>query len=305
VENLTGIPLELDILQPLKRQELLSLSQQQLQTTIQDLKSLRITPEQLPQNYSPILGEMWRSVSLSFFGKYCQPKSEFTLEQIQDLLEVYQPIIRTEKLDNIPFVIPLFHYLLFDDPLTVNQKIYPANSPEANQYSELYAQNLIIQLANATMVFILNYFANHEAIKIALYEQSMLSSRQVAKFRNDLAWYYQLSRYWVNPKQIFESQYPLFYLTPHGILKTQLYAPRQQELDTLQALPWLVTIVLEVRDALSPRLRSVIEFVGNGLVFVLTQVVGRAIGLIGKGIIQGIGNTWQESRYGNRRSAPK
>jgi hypothetical protein len=155
------------------------------------------------------------------------------------------------------------------------------------------------------MVFILNYFANHEAIKIALYEQSMLSSRQVAKFRNDLAWYYQLSRYWVNPKQIFESQYPLFYLTPHGILKTQLYAPRQQELDTLQALPWLVTIVLEVRDALSPRLRSVIEFVGNGLVFVLTQVVGRAIGLIGKGIIQGIGNTWQESRYGNRRSAPK
>ncbi|MGA1621389.1 MAG: DUF3685 domain-containing protein [Synechocystis sp.] len=296
VENLTAIPLELDILQPLKRQELLAISQQQLQTTLTDLKSLRITPEQLPKNYGSILGEMWRSVTLNFFGKYCQPKSEFTLEQIQDLLEVYQPIIRAEKLDAIPFVVPLFHYLLFDDPLTVNQRIYPAHSPEAEQYSELYAQNLIIHIANAAMVFVLNYFANHEAIKIALYEQSMLSSRQVARFRNDLAWYYQLSRYWLTPKQIFESQHLLFYLTPQGILKTQLYAPRQQELETLKALPWLVTILLEVRDALSPRLRSVVEFVGNGLVFILTQVVGRAIGLIGKGIIQGIGNTWQDRR---------
>jgi DNA-binding NarL/FixJ family response regulator len=305
VENLTGIPLELDILQPLKRQELLSLSQQQLQTTLQDLKSLRITPEQLPKNCQSILGEIWRSVTLNFFGKYCQPKSEFTLDQIHDLLEIYQPIIGTEKLEKIPFLVPLFHHLLFDDPLTVNQTIYPANSPEAKQYSELYAQNLIIQVANATMVFILNYFANHEAIKIVLYEQSMLSSRQVARFRNNLAWYYQFSHYWLNPKQIFESQYTLFYLTPQGIVTTQLYASRQQELERLKAVPWLVTILLEFRDALSPRLRSVIEFVGNGLVYVLTQVVGRAIGLIGKGIIQGIGNTWQDSRYGDRRSEQK
>lgn len=302
VENLTTIPLELDILQPLKRQELLSLSQQQLQTTIQDLKALRITPAQLPDNCGSILREMWRSITLAFFGKYCQPKSEFSFDQIQDLLEVYQPIIEQEKLAQIPFVVPLFHHLLFDDPLTVNQKIYAPRSPEANQYCELYAQNLIIQLANATMVFILNYFANHEAIKIALYEQSMLSSRQVAKFRNELAWYYQFSHYWLTPKQIFESQYALFYLTPAGIVATQLYAPRQQELETLKAIPWLVTIVLELRDALSPRLRSVIEFLGNGLVFILTQVVGRAIGLIGKGILQGIGNTWQDSRYGDRRS---
>jgi hypothetical protein len=152
------------------------------------------------------------------------------------------------------------------------------------------------------MVFILNYFADHESIKIALYEQSMLSSRQIARFRNDLAWYYQFSRYWLNPKQIFESQYTLFYLTSQGIVTSQIYAPRQRELQNLRAIPWLVTIVLEFRDALSPRLKSVIEFVGNGVVFLLTQVVGRAIGLIGKGILEGVGNTWQESRSQRKRS---
>ncbi|MBE9242969.1 DUF3685 domain-containing protein, partial [Synechocystis salina] len=302
VENLTSIPLELDILQPLKRQELLSLGQQQLETTINELQALRITPAQLPENCLSIVGEMWRSLSLIFFGKYCQPKSEFSLEQIQSLLEVYQPIICREKLIKIPFVVPLFHHLLFADPLVVNQKAYPLGSPEAKQYSDLYAQNLVIQLANSTMVFILNYFADHEAIKLALYEHSMLSSRQVARFRNDLAWYYQFSRYWLNPKQIFESQHTLLYLTPAGIVATQVYAPRQQELAQLRAVPWFVTIVLECRDALSPRVRSVIEFLGNGVVFLLTQVVGRAIGLVGKGIIQGIGNTWQESRNQQKRS---
>ena len=302
VENLTAIPLELDILQPLKRQELLSLGQQQLETTINELKALRITPAQLPENCLSIVGEMWRSLSLTFFGKYCQPKSEFSLEQIQSLLEVYQPIICREKLVKIPFVVPLLHHLLFAEPLLVNQKAYPLGSTEAQQYSDLYAQNLVIQLANSTMVFILNYFADHEAIKLALYEYSMLSSRQVARFRNDLAWYYQFSRYWLNPKQIFESQHTLLYLTPAGIVATQVYAPRQEELTQLRAVPWFVTIVLECRDALSPRVRSVIEFVGNGVVFLLTQVVGRAIGLVGKGIIQGIGNTWQESRSQQKRS---
>lgn len=302
VENLTSIPLELDILQPLKRQELLSLSQRQLETTINELKAFRITPEQLPANFLSILGEMWRSITLSFFSKYCQPKSEFSLEQIQALLEVYQPIITKEKLANIPFVTCLFHYLLFANPLMVNQKTYAFGSPEANQYSDLYGQNLVIQLANSTMVFILNYFADHEAIKIALYEESMLSSRQVARFRNDLAWYYQFRRYWLNPKQIFESQHTLFYLTPQGIVTNQVYAPRQRELEQLRAIPWFVTIVLEGRDALSPRLRSVIEFLGNGMVFLLTQVVGRAIGLVGRGIIQGIGNAWQDSRNQQKRS---
>ncbi|AIE73362.1 MULTISPECIES: DUF3685 domain-containing protein [unclassified Synechocystis] len=301
VENLTSIPLELDILQPLKRQELLSLAQQQLETTIKELQALRITPAQLPDNCLSIVGEMWRSLSLTFFGKYCQPKSEFTLEQIQSLLEIYQPIISQEKLTKIPFVVPLFHHLLFAEPLMVNQKEYAVESSEARQYSDLYAQNLVIQLANSTMVFILNYFADYEAIKIALYEQSMLSSRQVARFRNDLAWYYQFSRYWLHPKQIFESQHTLFYLTPTGIMTTQVYAPRQRELGQLRAIPWFVTIVLECRDALSPRLRAVVEFLGNGVVFLLTQVVGRAIGLVGKGIIQGIGNTWQESRSQQKR----
>ncbi len=166
VENLTAFPLEIDILQPLKRQELLSLCQQQLQTTLEELRALRIEAAQLSQNSQSIVVEMWRTVTLAFLGKYCEPKSEFSLEQIQNLVEVYRPVIAQEKLNHIPFVVPLLEHLLFDEPLTVNQTIYPASSAEAQQYSDLYAQNLIIELANAAMVFILNYFANQEGLKL-------------------------------------------------------------------------------------------------------------------------------------------
>ena len=300
VVNLTGAPLEIDILQPLKRQQLLVFCQQQFKTILQDLQALRIAPEQLPASYPGILSEMWRAVTLTFFGQYCQPNSSLTQEQFKSLLEAYQPIIDEEKLTKIPFVLPLLQHSLFNEPLTVNQTLYPADSLEAKHYRDLYAQNLTIEVANGTMVFILNYFGNQEAIKVALYEQSMLSSRQVARFRNELAWHYQLQRFWLTPKQIFESQYTLFYFSGQGLRATQLYAPRQPELERLTLLPLAVTILLELRDALAPRLRALFSFLGNGFVFVLTQVIGRAIGLIAKGVIQGIGNTWQERGSGNR-----
>jgi hypothetical protein len=31
------------------------------------------------------------------------------------------------------------------------------------------------------------------------------------------------------------------------------------------------------------------------VVYVLTEIIGRGIGLIGRGVIKGIGNIWQES----------
>ena len=75
-----------------------------------------------------------------------------------------------------------------------------------------------------------------------------------------------------------------------------IYAPRQQELAALSGLPLAVTLVLETRDAISPRLRAAIGLIGTGVIYVLTEVVGRGIGLVGQGIIKGIGNAWNDRR---------
>ena len=64
-----------------------------------------------------------------------------------------------------------------------------------------------------------------------------------------------------------------------------------------------MTLLLETRDALSPRVRAVIAMVGSTVVYVLTEVVGRGIGLVGRGVLQGIGSAWQDTRRSRQRQA--
>ena len=74
-----------------------------------------------------------------------------------------------------------------------------------------------------------------------------------------------------------------------------IYAPRPLELAQLAGIPLVVTLALETRDALSPRLKSATTFLGSSIVYLLTEIIGRGIGLIGRGIIKGVGNIWQEN----------
>ena len=52
-----------------------------------------------------------------------------------------------------------------------------------------------------------------------------------------------------------------------------------------------VTLALEARDALAPQLQNLVRSLGDLLVLLLTQVVGKAIGLVGRGILQGMGRS--------------
>ena len=92
------------------------------------------------------------------------------------------------------------------------------------------------------------------------------------------------------PQAIFESRYELFVFAPRGIAKISIYSPRNQELAKLADIPLAVTLLLELRDAIAPRLQSLLSFLGNGIVFVLTQIIGRGLGLVARGILQGIGS---------------
>jgi len=298
--NLTAIALELDILQPRQRRELLQICIQQWESLAEDWHRLNITSDPPVASGKTLWGQIWQNAALNFLTPYLTTQTDFKLVHLQSLLVSYQPVIEAESFSKIPFPYPLTEQL----PGTAGSRgeWLPLADLGAVEEQQLYLHNALIRIANGVMVFVLNYFSEQETMKIHLYDQGKLSSREMARFRNNLSWHYQLSHYWLEPKAIFESHHQLLYFSPLGIQLTQVYAPRQQELAALGGLPWLVTIVLELRDALSPRLRSLIAFLGQGLVFFLTQVVGRAIGLIARGILQGIGNAWQDSSISDKGS---
>ncbi len=294
VENHTNVPLEIDILQPKKQQELLYLIIQTLSKLIEESQFLEIPPEKLSARIPLILREIWQTSTIDFFSRYYLLPGESREYKIVDIVVKNASIISRDLLEKIPLTIDLFSYLLYESPLVIDRVAYRSSSPEAMARGEILLENLIIQVANAVMQVLLNYYAELETIKLSLYRRKFFSSRAIAQFRNNLSWRYRIEQLFEEPQAIFESKYRLFVLNNNHIQKIYIYSPRKDELEQLTGLRWAVTIALEARDAIAPRLRKVLGFVGGGVVYLLTQVIGRGIGLIGRGIIEGIGNSLQK-----------
>ncbi|MEG3926947.1 MULTISPECIES: DUF3685 domain-containing protein [unclassified Microcoleus] len=323
--NLTGLPLEIDILRSTKKRELMSSILRKLKDLLEELRFSQVQETQLSQKMQAILQDLWEATIIDFFGRYYTLPTGETLVldgsqtslklaesqeesaayllagsgvEVVPMLLADADVVAAQILDKIPMTVDFFAHLLFEIPLTVDNIACVAGSPEAMQRAEALLENLAIQVASGVVQPLLNNLANLEEIKQIFYDGKLISTREIERFRNDLSWRYSWDRYFVEPKAIFESRFWLFVLGDSGIKKISIYAPRNLELAQLSGWQLALTLLLETRDAIAPRVRAVISLLGAGVVYVLTQVIGRGIGLIGRGIIQGIGNSLQDSKFG-------
>jgi DNA-binding NarL/FixJ family response regulator len=323
--NLTGVPLEIDILRSTKKLELISSILRKLEELLEELRLGQVQPTQLPEKMPAILRDLWEETIIDFFGRYytLQVRETPVLDRIQTDLTLSKSLgessasvfprndrevvpvlledadtVAAEILDKIPMSVNLFAHLLFETPLIVDNISCLAGSPQAMQRAESLLENLAIQVASGVVQPLLNNFADVEEIKQSFYDGKLISTREIERFRNNLSWKYRWESYFVEPKAIFESRFWLFVLRDSGIKRIFIYAPRNLELAELSGWKLALTLVLEARDAIAPRVRAVILLFGAGIVYVLTQVIGRGIGLVGRGIIQGIGNSLQDTKFG-------
>ncbi len=306
--NLTDRPLEIDILNDDKKRELLAIVLRQLEETLNDLRFSNLELAELPEKCSLVLRNLWQAATSDFFGRYTTlTVGNFPPGQLQpptvnvvEILLLDVDVVQSNILDKIPAVNDFLAHLLFQTPLLIDNATYGVGSVEAMARLEGLLQNVMIQVANAVMQPLLNRFGDAIAIKQNFYDRRLLSIREIERFRNNLSWKYRVERLWDEPTAIFESRHPLFVLHPQGIIQTSIYAPRNQELADLSGVRLAVTLTLEARDAIAPRLQSAVSFVGSGVVYVLTELIGRGIGLIGRGVIKGIGNALQDTRFSRR-----
>jgi len=306
LENITDVALEIDIFREDKRRELLYLILQKLAKQIDELRTSEITVEQLEGYKHTILFDLWQATITDFFGKFSQVQVGKQNVEVVNVLLQNPRTVQLEILNKIPFIAELLSYLLFQTDLQIDNHLYLAGSAEAKNQALNILENLLIQVANAVVQPLLNYLADVETIKKNFYTRQLISTRDIERFRNELSWKYRLNNYVNEAKAIFESRYELFVLAPRGIAKISIYAPRNEELAKLSGIPLFVTLGLEFRDAIAPRLQSLLSFVGSGIVFVLTQVIGRGLGLIARGILQGIGSvTLQDKSFKRNSERPK
>ncbi|MEB3882949.1 DUF3685 domain-containing protein [Lyngbya sp. CCY1209] len=293
--NQTGIPLEIDLLKLSKKQELIYTILRKFEDLLDELQLSEIEPDRLILKCPALLRDLWAGAVADFYGKYYTLSvGDRQVEAIPVLLRD-APLVEAAILNRIPLMDDLLAHLLFGESLTIDNQVYPPGSLEATRRAQALLQHGAIQIANGVIQPLLNRFADLEEVKQTFYDRRMLSTREIEKFRNNLSWRYRVDRYVSEPKAIFESTYTLFVLGERGIQKRTIYASRRRELESLSGVPLAVTLVLEGRDAIAPRVRTAVSFVGSGVVFVLTQVLGRGLGLIGRGILQGIGSSIQDS----------
>jgi DNA-binding NarL/FixJ family response regulator len=295
LENLTPMPLEIDLLRLDRKRELYYLILRQFEGLLDELRFSQATVYGLPAKQSMIWQDLWASVTTDFFGRYYNISATDLQQEIVPTLLQDRQIVQAEILAKIPQTIELLNYFLFQMPLTIDNISYAADTQIAADRAGDLLENLTIHLANAVIQPLLNYFGNSDEIKSRFFDRRLLSTREIERFRNDLSWRYRIDRYFSEPQAIFESKYYLFTFTNYGIKRIAIYAHRPQELENLSGIALTVTLALETRDALSPRLKSATTLIGTAIVYLLTEIIGRGIGLIGRGVIKGVGNIWQES----------
>ena len=301
LENLTNTPLEIDILRENKKRELLYIILKKFFTQVEEIHTFNFDKNQLFNLQNQISLDLWKFAITEFFGNYSRiilDKQEINL--VKFLLDKNTDL-QTEIINKVPLLFELLSYLLLLTDLYIDNVSYPAGTKESQSQALLILENLLIHIANAVIQPLLNNLADEESIKQNFYNWQMISTREIEKFRNNLSWKYQLYQYITEAQTIFESRYEFFVFSPRGITKISIYAPRNQELAQLSGIPLGVTLILEFRDAISPRIQSLVGFLGTGIVFVLTQIVGKGLGLVGRGILQGIGSV-SLSEKGQRKN---
>ncbi|MEM6755471.1 MAG: DUF3685 domain-containing protein, partial [Cyanobacteria bacterium P01_C01_bin.38] len=201
LQNVTDIPLEIDILREEKKRELLYLLLQKFADSLDELRASEVQLNSLNQVSNILLADVWEAATKEFFGKFSRIKvGDIEVELVEILLQDAE-IVKTQILNKIVLTTELLSYLIYQTELYIDNTSYPAASYEANEHAAMILENMLISIANAVMQPLLNRLANVEIIKKDYYNREIISTREIERFRNNLSWKYRWQNYVGEPQE--------------------------------------------------------------------------------------------------------
>ena len=192
---------------------------------------------------------------------------------------------------------PLLAALVRAEPVVIDGRLFAPDTPTALLHLERLLSDWLLRVATLLAALVLEEASRWPELRRFLLRRELLPTRELERLRNRLNAHERYEQLILEPVRIYESRRELLLLQPNGVMRERLVDPRDRELRQLGFLQRGVTFALELRDALGPQLQAVGQRLGALLVVVLTQVIGRAIGLIGRGVLIGLGRSLQS---GNR-----
>ena len=167
---------------------------------------------------------------------------------------------------------------------------YPIYKFASENFLEALLDNLIIEIANCVVYVSIINFSFLYSFRQTLYRSKFLSLRNFERFKNNLVWQLRLKIYIHKPTLFYSSSYCLFLLRADGIYAKTIYTNRSKDLALLANFPLVTVTLIELKDFLLSRFDEILYFISSTLRFTLASVIGQFIGLVWRGIIEGLKN---------------
>jgi len=210
-------------------------------------------------------------------------KVSVNLKALKQSLYTQKVLKDTEILFQVPFS------ALLDQKSPLFRLIYyPIYSSASQDFIEALIDNLVLEISNCVIYFSLINFSSIYAFRQTLYKSKFLSLRNFERFKNNLTWQLRVRMYMQDPLDLYNNRYEVCIIRTSGIYYKTIYANRSREVASLTKFSLLVVVFIEIRDFLTSRFDEGIYFISKGVRFTFTSVVGQVIGLIWRGIIEGL-----------------
>ncbi len=294
LSNRSGQLLALEGLQPQRRSDLLLALLEHLTLLRQQLRRDHQQPGQLREQWFALQDDLRRQALRHMASPYVQLPQEGSLRPVAETLVGRCDLSGSDP--ELPDPQAMLAALVLDQPLLVDGQLLAPDAPLALLHLEQLVANWLVRSAEQLSGQVLACCAAWPELRRYLLVPELLSTRNLERLRNQLNAQQRWGTWLQRPVAVYESRRLLLTIDAGAITLRQHTEPRDQELRQLTWGQQLVTLALETRDALAPQLHSLIQGIGRVVVLLLTQVIGRAIGLVGRGIVQGMGRNLRASQ---------
>ena len=193
--------------------------------------------------------------------------------------------IDRESHESIMFIDPIIK----NEPIDYDGKLLPLYETESFIILENIISNWIIRNCNLLASEVFNICSSWPELRTLLINPQLQSTRSFERFRNNINNYNRWHENIYMPIYLYESKREYIDIIDSKFTRYYKNENREKELENLEWFQKQVTLLVEIRDAIAPQLEIAVKYIGNLFVNFLTKVVGKAIGLVGKGILQGLG----------------
>ena len=232
-----------------------------------------------------------KSLFLQCLKKGCE---DFLTQQYGYKVQISTAILKQSLytqilLKDLELIFQLPFYALLDPNASLFLLIYyPVYESGSERFIEALIDHIVLEISNCIVYFSIVKFSSVYAFRQTLYRSKFLSLRNFERFKNNLNWQLVTKQYIQHPVDLYNNRYEILILRVDGIYCRTIYANRSKKIAYLTNFSLLTVTLIELKDFVNSRLDETIYFLSKSIRFTLTSVFGQIIGLIWRGIIEGL-----------------